>query len=35
MTSVTSTALQLKLVFVTSFLLLGKLCDLPHSKNGF
>ena len=33
--SVTSTALQLKVVFVTSFLLLGQLHDLPHSKNGF
>ena len=32
MTSVTSTDLQLKLVCVTSFLLLGQLRDLPHSK---
>ena len=31
MTSVTSTALQLKFVCVTSFLLLGRLRDLPHS----
>ena len=35
MTSVTSTALQLKFVFVRSFLLLGQLRDLPHSKNDF
>ena len=32
MTSVTSTALQLTFVCVTSFLLLDQLCDLPHSK---
>ena len=30
--SVTSTALQLKFVCVTSFLLLGQLRDLSHSK---
>ena len=30
MTSVTSTAFQLKFVCVTSFLLLGQLRDLPH-----
>ena len=30
MTSVTSTALQLKFVFVMSFLFLGQLRDLPH-----
>ena len=36
MTSVTSsTALQLKFVFVTLFLHLGQLRDLPHSKNDF
>ena len=34
-TSVTSAALQLQFVFVTSFLLLGQLRDLPHSKNDF
>ena len=32
MTSLNSTAFQLKFVFVTSFLLLGKLRDLSHSK---
>ena len=32
LTSVTSIALQLKFVYVTSFLLLGQLRDLPHSK---
>ena len=32
MTSVTSSALQLKFVCVTSFLLLDQLRDLPHSK---
>ena len=32
MTSVTSTALKLKFVYVTSFLLLGQLCDLTHLK---
>ena len=31
-TFVASTALQLKFVFVTSFLLLGQLRDMPHSK---
>ena len=35
MTSVTSTDLLLKFVFVTSFLLLGQFHDLPHSKNDF
>ena len=35
MTSVTSTALQLKFVFVTSFLLLGHLRDVPYSKIDF
>ena len=34
MTSVTSTALQLKFVCVTSFLLLGQLRDLTHLKKG-
>ena len=32
MTSVTSTALELKFVCVTSFLLLVRLRDLPRSK---
>ena len=32
MTSVTSTALQLKFVYVTSLVLLGQLRDLPHAK---
>ena len=32
MTSVTSTALQLNIVSVTSFLLLGQLRDLPSLK---
>ena len=32
--TVTSTVLQLKFVFVTSFgPLLGRLCELPHSEN--
>ena len=35
LTSVTATALQLKFVSVTSFLLLGQLRDLPHQKNDF
>ena len=32
LTSVTSIALQLKFMYVTSFLLLGQLRDLPHLK---
>ena len=32
MTSVIFTALQLKFVYVMSFLFLGQLCDLAHSK---
>ena len=35
MTSVTSTALHLKFIYVTSFLILGQLRDLPHSKKDF